>query len=323
MSIQLQDFGSFYVGGRAVEIHDQPAHLVNMSNQITGFSANPNGTFLVEQAYVQYFIPVRLRFETPVLLVHGGGLSGTTWETTPDGRPGWLQLLLEAGIATYVIDNVERGRAGWCSLPGIWSGEPLLRSEPEAWTVYKLGDPLTREPFAGQRFPMASVDMLMRYTVPRWTTTSEAAQAALEAAIRRIGPCIVIGHSQGGGLAVRAALQLPDLVKAVVALEPHGLPESLTDRGVENRMLFVLADFNDKTHIYAQLAARVRQIVREWPHTELLDLPAAGIFGNSHMMMMDSNGADVLYLIIAWLDHILKKGTKKAEYQPWYSAMMR
>ncbi len=274
-----------------------------MSNQITGFSANPNGTFLVEQAYVQYFVPTRLRFELPVLLVHGGGLSGTTWETTPDGRPGWLQLFLEAGIATSIIDNVERGRAGWCCLPGIWSGEPLLRSEQEAWMVYKLGDPLTREPFAGQRFPMGSVDTLMRYTVPRWTTTSEAAQVALEAAIRRIGPCIVIGHSQGGGLAVRVALQFPDLVKAVVALEPHGLPETLDDRRVEN-LLFVLADFNDKTHIYELLAARVRQVVREWPHAQLLDLPAAGITGNSHMMMMDDNNEDVLHLIIAWLDTV-------------------
>ena len=49
-----------------------------------------------------------------VVFMHGGGLSGSMWETTPDGRPGWSRLFLEAGHPVYVIDGVERGRAGWC-----------------------------------------------------------------------------------------------------------------------------------------------------------------------------------------------------------------
>lgn len=55
--------------------------------------------------------------------------------------------------------------------------------------------------------------------------------------------------------------------------------------------------------VYTHLEARVHQMVCEWPHAELLDLPATGITGNSHMMM-DSNHEDVLHLIIAWLDTV-------------------
>ena len=38
----------------------------------------------------------------------GGGLSGVTWETKPDGNPGWQQFFLKAGHDVYVSDAVER-----------------------------------------------------------------------------------------------------------------------------------------------------------------------------------------------------------------------
>jgi len=37
---------------------------------------DPNGVYQVEQAYVQYFIPARQRGKLPLLMWHGGGLSG-------------------------------------------------------------------------------------------------------------------------------------------------------------------------------------------------------------------------------------------------------
>jgi hypothetical protein len=49
----------------------------------------------------------------PLLMWHGGGLSGVTWESKPDGAPGWQQYFLKAGHDVYVSDAVERGRASW------------------------------------------------------------------------------------------------------------------------------------------------------------------------------------------------------------------
>ena len=30
----------------------------------------------------------------PIVLLHGGGMTGAMWEQTPDGRPGWMQHFL-------------------------------------------------------------------------------------------------------------------------------------------------------------------------------------------------------------------------------------
>ena len=62
----------------------------------------------------------------PLLLWHGGGLSGVTYETTPDGREGWLNYFLRKGWSVYNSDAVERGRAGWAQYPDIFKGEPVF-----------------------------------------------------------------------------------------------------------------------------------------------------------------------------------------------------
>src|SRR5699024_5749699 len=99
---------------------------------------DPNGTYAIEQVYVEYFVPTDV-IQLPWVLIHGGTLTGTTWGTTPDGRDGWVHHLLQHRRGVYVVDTVERGRAGWCSLPGVWQGDPLMRSEEEAWRLYRLG----------------------------------------------------------------------------------------------------------------------------------------------------------------------------------------
>ena len=45
----------------------------------------PPGTVIVDQMYFHYRIPAGAA-KTPVVLVHGGGLTGASYETTPDGR---------------------------------------------------------------------------------------------------------------------------------------------------------------------------------------------------------------------------------------------
>ena len=53
--------------------------------------------------------------------------------------PPEVSAFVRAGFATYVIDNVERGRAGFCSTPGEWPGQPIQRTLQEAWTVFRFG----------------------------------------------------------------------------------------------------------------------------------------------------------------------------------------
>ncbi len=138
LTLRLARIGSFFAGGRRISVDGEPVRQIRFSAQAATLH-DPNGTFHIEQAYVQSFIPEEAGSRAPVVLIHGGCLTGAMWETTPDGRPGWLELFLRAGLPMHVVDGVERGRAGWCSLPGVWPEAPVARSAEEMWSLYRLG----------------------------------------------------------------------------------------------------------------------------------------------------------------------------------------
>ena len=94
MSYDLRDFGSYTVGGTVAHVTQGTPREVQFTRSAS-YTFDPRGHFSVGQTYVQYFIPERARDTPPIVLVNGGGMHGSTWETTPDGRPGWLHLLLD------------------------------------------------------------------------------------------------------------------------------------------------------------------------------------------------------------------------------------
>jgi pimeloyl-ACP methyl ester carboxylesterase len=306
-SLALRTFGSFYVGGERVELKGEPAQVLQLSTDLPAYRRDPNGTYSVNAAYVQYAIPEPSR-DLAVVLVHGGGLTGSGWETTPDGREGWYPSFLRAGWPTYVVDMVERGRAGWCPLPGYADQPPVLRSEEEAWDVFRIGPPegyAGRVAYAGSRFPVAALDELTRQFVPRWTTTTDASVAALAELIRRLGRCVLVAHSQGGGIAARAAHQEREHVAGLVLLEPHGLPapERATPR---LHQLLVSGDYVLETNLYRELEWRWQEYrqnaVAAGDTVDRLDLPQRGVTGNSHMLMMDTNSDEVAGLVQQWIE---------------------
>lgn len=122
MRYSLRDFGSYTVGGRLYEVTDGEPREVRFTRSAS-YTYDPRGHRAVEHTYVQYFIPAPARDLPPVVLVHGGGMHGSTWETTPDGRPGWLHHLLDLGREVHVVDLVERGRSGFA--PDLWAGAPI------------------------------------------------------------------------------------------------------------------------------------------------------------------------------------------------------
>ncbi len=75
-----------------------------------------------------------------MLMWHGGGLTGVTWETKPDGGAGWEQFFLTKGHDVYVSDAVERGRASWARYPEIFKGEPFFRTKKEGWELFRIGE---------------------------------------------------------------------------------------------------------------------------------------------------------------------------------------
>jgi alpha-beta hydrolase superfamily lysophospholipase len=154
------------------------------------------------------------------------------------------------------------------------------------WTLYRLGTP-DGQPFPASRHPVAALDTLMKQHVPRWFSTIPAAADALVAVLDRIGPAVVISHSNGGLIAFEAAWRRPDLVAGVPFLFMMGdnLDATPLWRGLSTAM----------TDLAARLAA-VGARVTDWR------LPEMGIHGNTHMPMMDDNSDDLAARIVGWIE---------------------
>ena len=312
--LAVREIGSLHVGGRIAAIEGLPPQEIVFSAGAPPVRINPNGQFQVEQMYAQYVRLAAPRARFPLLLMHGGGLTGVTYETTPDGRPGWQMFFLRQGHDTYVSDAMERGRSGFARSPQILAGEPIFRTLGEGWFLFRVGpadgwnaDPATRRAFPNTRFPVAAWNDFGRQSVPRWATTDRQIQAAYDAYVQAVCPCVIITHSQGGNFAFTAALNAPDKVRAVIAIEPSGAPPATADAAALRAVphLVVWGD-NFAGNAFWE---GVRRNVARWQEqlrgagttSDTLDLPAAGIAGNSHMLMMDTNSDEIATRIQAWI----------------------
>ncbi|MDP9899099.1 alpha/beta fold hydrolase [Variovorax ginsengisoli] len=308
--IHLQSIASLFVGGKTAVLSDLPVEHRSMVLNGAPREVNPNGHHVYGQMYAQHFKLASPRHSLPVLLWHGGGMTGATWETTPDGRPGWLWRFLEAGYDVFCCDAAERGRASFAMSPHIYREPPVFRTAEEGWKTFRLGlryaaDSAERHVFPGQRFPVACFDEFTKQWVPRWPAHEAMILQAYEALVERVGECIVVAHSQGAGFAVEIARRRPELVRRVVAVEPGGMPDALPSRGLPPHLV-VWGD-----HIvpsgshwmgYRKQADNYFAVVAETSDITTLDLPAKGIRGNSHFPMMDSNSDEVFQDIAAWLE---------------------
>ena len=296
--IALRDMGSFHVGGREVTISGKPVKEVVFTPGGVPAKVDLNGTYLVESMYVQYFLPSKKRGEVPLLMWHGGGLTGVTYETTPDGREGWLNWFVKRGWDVYNSDAVERGRAGWAMYPDIFKGEPLFLPKDEPFGRFRM---------KGSEFPVESYDNFVRQIVPRWTTTDDAIIAAYIALVDRVCPCVILFHSQAGQFGFKVAQARPDKVRALIAVEPAGQGDpKLVDRLKDIPTLFVYGDGIAQDARWPTIrrngVAFGEAITRAGGKVEVVDLPGSGIRGNSHMMMMDKNNLAVAALIQSWLE---------------------
>lgn len=61
------------------------------------YSAHGNSTIASGQIYVEHLVPANLSQPFPLLFIHGLGMTGTNFLTTPDGCPGWADYFLGQG----------------------------------------------------------------------------------------------------------------------------------------------------------------------------------------------------------------------------------
>ena len=210
--LQIADQGCFFVGG--------------------GYIDTETGRTMAGQMFVQYQIPVVRKFPHPLVMIHGGGQTGVNFLGTPDGRKGWADYFVAKGYAVYVVDQPGRGRSGYFPRrygPSAGRGADAIAQRftaPENsnhWPQAHLhtqwpgsgvaGDPVFDQFYASQvesMTDMAALELLMR----------EAGSALLD----RIGPAVLVTHSQSGPFGWTIADARPKQVRGIVAAEPSGPP---------------------------------------------------------------------------------------------------
>lgn len=184
------------------------------------------------QLYAEFQIPAKKMHPFPIVMVHGGSQSGTNFTGTPDGREGWAQFFLREGYAVYVIDQPGRGRSAYVDELYGAAGRPSLDSTeqrftaPERFNLWPQARLHTQWPGPGTRGD-AVFDQFYASQMPGIENSALLQRLNRDGIVdllKRIGPSIVLTHSQSGSFGWLVADAEPTLVKAIIAVEPSGPP---------------------------------------------------------------------------------------------------
>jgi pimeloyl-ACP methyl ester carboxylesterase len=294
----------------------EPLVIAEQGHFFTGLREHtgPFGT-AVTGTHVQYQVPRPVRHENALVLVHGGGGQALDYLATPDGRPGWATLFALDGYATYAVDRPGMGRSpyhpdlhGPPSPPAVYGGFVARFAAPTAghtqWAGSgERGDPALEQFLAGQE-PLPA-DLAAAHDDMR-----RGAVGLLD----RIGPAVLVTHSLGGAFGWLAAAARPELVKAIVAVEPAGPPFAtlgrigaltygLTAVPLEARfaglgVAVVTAEASGHADADHATAEYLREAGADVAEIRLAEL---GIHGNGHLMMLERNNAEIAGAICQWL----------------------
>lgn len=323
--------GSFMAGGSVLQTPGV------FDPTVTG---GPGQTLHGDHAYAQFQIPQNPR-SLPLVFWPGGGQSGKSFETTPDGREGYQSIFLRRNFGVYIIDQPRRARAGNTTVGTTLTPTP---GEQDLFVAWRLG--VWPKFFPNSQFPQAKqgINSPALNQFFRWATPDTGPQDrnvitdGVAALLEEIGPCILIIHSASGVLGWLTAMKSPN-VKAIYAYEPGGgnpdyafpsneLPPAL---GSGPTLLspnpVPLSDFLKLTKIpirmqfgdglsaqsspyprvqlwlnrFKMAQQMVAAINKHGGNASILHLPDIGIRGNTHFSFSDANNLQIADIFSQWL----------------------
>jgi len=204
--------GYFYVGGHAATIDGHQ--------------------YVAGQMYTEFRIPAKQTHPYPIIMVHGGTMSGINYTGTPDGREGWAQYFVRRGYAVYVVDQPGRARSSYNEkvygeYRAVDATNSLSRfTEQEKYKLWPQAHLHTQWPGTGAADDPA-VQQLAASQLPAIADFDKQQilnRDALVALLDKIGPSILLVHSQAGAFGWPVADARPNLVRAILAIEPNGPP---------------------------------------------------------------------------------------------------
>ena len=127
-SVLVREIGSLHVGGGLLKLTGLPLRQRGSTRGGPVRPVDPNGEIAAGQMYAQYVRLAEPRGRLPVLMWHGGGMSGANWETTPNGRAGWQSACFCApgwmclSVIRSSVDARRGRRTQRCMPASLFSG---------------------------------------------------------------------------------------------------------------------------------------------------------------------------------------------------------
>jgi pimeloyl-ACP methyl ester carboxylesterase len=287
--------------------------------------------------FVEWQAPDQVTQPYPIVLVHGGLLQGTEWLDTPDGRPGWAQRLAEAGYAVLVVDRPGHGRSH--THPDIIGpiGHAFSYEEGEH-VFFPPGDADKQTQWPFDLADANALDSFIAAFGPLPADFRESQEMDAERLSRlldKVGPAILMTHSASGPLGWLVADKRPELVVAIVSVEPMG-PAFITAPGIgtlnwgltaapvkydpprasaeevqaaDPLSLQIpamkglpIAIVTGEASVFATHGpAIVRFLNIAGAAAEQLHLPDYGILGNGHGLIYEKNSDEAIIPVLNWL----------------------
>jgi pimeloyl-ACP methyl ester carboxylesterase len=275
----------------------------------------PPGRVVINHVYATYQYPVVQTYKYPILFNPGGGHSARVYDTTPDGREGWLTLFLREGFAVYGVDRANTGRAGSdiCKINAVKLGLapaaelPAINrySAESAWVTFRWG-PQFGVPYPDTQFPIEAAENYYPQTLSTYRDPQELKKsvAALAALVDKVGPSILQTWSSSGLIGYLVAVERPELVKGILAIETSpGAFDQITAEGLKKLIKVpILIVIGDRAPDRVATSRAFQKKMQTLGGDVTVDvLPEAGIRGNGHTLMLEKNNKQIMDRMTSWL----------------------
>lgn len=307
----LEEQGGFSFGGK-IEINESGTPDVNTYSRHC------------DHGYANFLIPKNAR-ELPIIMWHSTHVK--TWESNPSflgGAKAYDYIFASRGWPVYLIDPPRQGRANYgCFDPDFVANWPEVGRDRSfiSWRLGTWEPPAAPEYFPGSRMaPLdnANGDLINQILRARYPDNEHVADAfptqvaAAAELLEDVGPSILFTHSGSGYPGWLTVIESPN-VKSVVSFEPgYAFPTGEVPPGqrevsvsdfqklTEIPILIVIGDRYPEDQL-ATAQLWVDTVNNYGGNAELYHLPEMGIVGNSHVMMLEENNAEIADLVSQWL----------------------
>lgn len=288
--------------------------------------------------YYDLFVPTAPARKPAIVMIHGGGHTGTCFIHTPDGRPGWAPYFAAQGYTVIVPDWPGTGRSGAVAPDRLTGGlvcgafGALLDSlgAPAILLTHSMSGPYGWKLVESHGDRIAALVAVAPGPPGNVQPPAEVIERGADhidirrgGSLRRVPlraarlpeAAFVRDKLIGPGSRHFPIASVDHYARSLQALPPRLMYERQNIDGTQLRIkdpapfrgrhILMVTGSDDVDHTRA-----IDGAIADWLHgmganVEFTFLPDVGIAGNGHMLMLEENSDAIARLIGDWLDRRL------------------